>query len=227
MTVSTWTFPHATCEMPNEWTSRLLGMSQPFSVAANLFIVGVATMYSCSCRTARSRWFFTTVVLFEIAHTLSHARHVDARMQETIVHLLAYVFSRAFYDVASPYLPKERRHIAAAFAIDVALFTQRFDTALQVTTVPSIVPVVSLLMSTATILLSMRVPATVRKHGVRVFCSLVALIVCLGIEAAFCEDYMRIAPLPYHLFVEMCSYRLIASVYVFVSELDAVMLHNR
>ena len=176
-------------------------MAQPFSAAANALTA--ALLFACLCRshTWPVRAALGSYVIFEAWHALSHARHIEGRMQADVVHCLVYLMSLASLgcilalsgargSVAAMWVP-----LAVLVLADVYVWARVRD----------VWPVLTGLSILAFVFLgNLRLlPPFFRWRLAWMGLGLGAVVLLLLNERANCEAMHRRAPLPYHMGIEL------------------------
>ena len=90
--MSDFTFPFYTCEKPK--TMEIGGgggikIAQPWSAAVNMVSIFIILYFLLKTKKAYTFIFIFMVLLFESFHTFSHVIHLEGKIQNLIVHILA------------------------------------------------------------------------------------------------------------------------------------------
>jgi len=79
-------FPMETCEK----TDKDGWIDQPYSTAVNCLNTLIILFFLIQTKHTYTFFFLFSIFLFQIAHTFSHAFHIDGSIQMNIIHGLAY-----------------------------------------------------------------------------------------------------------------------------------------
>lgn len=228
--MSQWTFPHSTCESVNTWTKEHLNIAQPFSNVVNMMIAAHSIYYSTRCATVDGSFVFATFTFFELMHAYSHARHMNPMVQQTVIHILFWMFAKSLYDLTKPTMTCHKKIAVfyAAVVLDVVVFVGRFVPR-AANNVADIVPVMtSLIMMIALAASANFTTQTCRLHAIRAIASVITVGVALGTEAFMCEDFLAVSNrIPYHLIVEFSAWRALAYTYAFVRSVEVELCSFR
>ncbi len=88
-----FTFPFDSCEIPSK-----TGISQPYSVLANLLSCFSIFYYITKSKSKQSFYLLLSFFLFELFHTFSHSIHIPGKFQLIIIHLLAYLINTFLFN---------------------------------------------------------------------------------------------------------------------------------
>lgn len=83
----TYKFPIETCEKPN----KDLIIMQPFSAFINLLSCIIIIYFIYKCKSIYVKLLLISFLLFELAHTFSHIRHIDTKIQSNMIHFIVYL----------------------------------------------------------------------------------------------------------------------------------------
>lgn len=91
--MSDFTFPFSTCEKPQRAIEIGGGggikIAQPWSVAANMVSVCVILFFLLKTKKVYTFLLIFMFLLFETFHTFSHVIHMEGKIQNLIIHILA------------------------------------------------------------------------------------------------------------------------------------------
>jgi hypothetical protein len=116
-----YTFPFSTCEVAQK------GVAQPFSAAVNSLNCAMLLYFLVNARTRHAALLMASFLLFEVFHTYSHVTHIAGNVQQTIIHLMAYLVNAslfyAFYSHTRKWpVPLFWAFVTGIIAVDVYAF---------------------------------------------------------------------------------------------------------
>ena len=183
--MSSWTFPHSTCER----SLRGSVVQQPWSFGMNLVNAGLLMKDAVNESKTEPQMALISFVIFELVHAISHSVHLNRNIHEVSVHICGYAMSITTYRVF-----QKKTGLKLTLAHKLPILMMVITDLIVFSTIRGIYSIATGL-SVLALVVAIHIPSMSEQQQVRLLQLIVGTVVLFGMfvaENAYCDTFLKV-----------------------------------